>query len=95
VKLITQRDEFRHIVRARIELDDPETEIGRLKTAVFHMMQEFQRRLDTIDESNEVERRRLTRHFQAEAALYEKLYDALTPQAELPWPEDEQEQPDA
>jgi signal transduction protein with GAF and PtsI domain len=89
VKLITERDEFRHIVRARIELEDPETEIGRLKTAIHRMMHDFQKRLETLDEPNEVERRRLARHYQNEIALYEKLYEALTPQAEQPWPEDE------
>lgn len=85
MKLYTDRDEFRRIRRARIELEDPEFEIGRLKTAIHRMLHEFRQRLEQLDEPNEVDRRRLARHYQNEISLYEKMYDALTPQSELPW----------
>ncbi|MCF8568398.1 hypothetical protein LLE49_27140 [Alicyclobacillus tolerans] len=89
MKMYVKRDSFKNPLQARIELEDPKLEIGRLQTAIWHMVSDLQNRLQAYEESDQREAARTIKLYEAELEVYEKMYSALHLQSELPWPEGE------
>jgi len=77
VKLYTKKDHFKQILSAKLEFDNPELEIGRLKTAIFRMITEYKKLLESETDI------RITKLYQKEIELFEGMYEALESKHEL------------